>query len=128
MIVAGIGCRKGATTASVIAAINAALMARDIGVSKLAALAALQMKAAEPGIVAAAKALSLDLVAVNDEGAATASVRAATHSTASLDATGTRSASETAALAAAGPESRLLGPRLVLGDVTCALAESGEAS
>ncbi len=50
-----------------------------------------------------------------------------TRSAASLAATGTGSASEAAALAAAGPGARLLGPRLVLGPVTCALAE-GEAS
>jgi cobalt-precorrin 5A hydrolase len=38
-----------------------------------------------------------------------------------------RSVSEAAALAGAGTSSRLLGPRIVLGPVTCALAESGSA-
>ncbi|MBX3577943.1 MAG: cobalamin biosynthesis protein [Rhizobiaceae bacterium] len=126
MIVAGIGCRKGATTASVVAAIHAALSARELGVSALGGLATLAAKRDEAGIVAAAKALSLDLIVVNEDAAAMADPRAISHSSASLAATGTRSASETAALAAAGPSSRLLAPRLVLGDVTCALAASGD--
>jgi hypothetical protein len=34
---------------------------------------------------------------------------------------------EAAALAACGPKARLILPRIVVGKVTCALAESGEA-
>ena len=45
-----------------------------------------------------------------------------TRSAASLAAAGTGSAAEAAALAAAGPGARLLGPRIVLGPVTCAIA------
>ena len=43
-------------------------------------------------------------------------------SAASRAATGSGSASEAAALAAAGPAARLVGPRLALGPVTCAIA------
>ncbi|MBA3448684.1 MAG: cobalamin biosynthesis protein, partial [Pseudaminobacter sp.] len=46
----------------------------------------------------------------------------------SLALAGTPSVSETAALAAAGQGARLLGPRLVLGSVTCALATNGDAA
>jgi cobalt-precorrin 5A hydrolase len=51
-----------------------------------------------------------------------------THSARSLALAGTPSVSETAALAAAGKGARLLGSRIVVGPVTCALATSGDAA
>ena len=51
--------------------------------------------------------------------------RLLTRSAASVAAAGVGSASEAAALAVAGPEARLLGPRLVVGRVTCAVAVTG---
>jgi cobalt-precorrin 5A hydrolase len=128
MIIAGIGCRKGATTASVVAAIHAAVTRQGLGVSALGALATLALKEHEPGITGAARALSLEIVVVDPASAAQAEDRAVTRSEASLRATGTRSASETAALAAAGKGSRLIAPRLVTGDVTCALAATGDGA
>ncbi|HTV69165.1 MAG TPA: cobalamin biosynthesis protein [Rhizobiaceae bacterium] len=122
MIVAGIGCRKGATTASVVAAVHAAVSKQGIGIAALDALATLRLKQHEDGIVAAGRALSLELIIVDETDANAAAERALTMSERSFAANGTRSASETAALAAAGPNSRLLAPRLALGDVTCALA------
>jgi cobalamin biosynthesis protein CbiG len=47
-----------------------------------------------------------------------------TRSALSLSLAGAPSVSESAALAAAGPGARLLGPRIATGRVTCALAES----
>jgi cobalt-precorrin 5A hydrolase len=122
MIVAGIGCRTGATTASIVAAVHAAATKQGIGISALDALATLRLKQHEDGIVAASRALSLELIVIDEADATAASERTLTTSERSLAATGTRSASETAALVAAGPNSRLLAPRLALGDVTCALA------
>lgn len=51
-----------------------------------------------------------------------------TVSRASLETRGTGSVAEAAALAAAGPNARLLGPRVVSSDgqATCALAEGGQ--
>jgi cobalt-precorrin 5A hydrolase len=43
-----------------------------------------------------------------------------------LQATGTPSISETAALAAAGQHATLLGPRIAVGPVTCAIAVAGD--
>jgi cobalt-precorrin 5A hydrolase len=40
---------------------------------------------------------------------------------------GVPSVAEAAALAAGGPKARLILPRIVVGPVTCALAESGDA-
>ncbi|XIK08888.1 cobalamin biosynthesis protein [Mesorhizobium sp. AaZ16] len=51
-----------------------------------------------------------------------------THSARSQAVAGTPSVAEAAALAAAGEGARLLGPRIVVGPVTCALATSGDAA
>ncbi|MEO5757170.1 MAG: cobalamin biosynthesis protein, partial [Mesorhizobium sp.] len=58
-----------------------------------------------------------------DEGAALLS-----HSDLSQTLAGTPSVSEASALAAAGRGAKLLGPRTVLGPVTCAIAISGDAA
>jgi cobalt-precorrin 5A hydrolase len=57
-----------------------------------------------------------------DEGAS----QTLTHSELSQALAGVPSVSEAAALAAAGEGARLLGPRIVVGPVTCALAASGD--
>ncbi|PDQ17327.1 cobalamin biosynthesis protein CbiG [Mesorhizobium sanjuanii] len=57
-----------------------------------------------------------------DEGASLLS-----HSGLSQDLAGTPSVSEASALAAAGAGAKLLGPRTVLGRVTCAIAIGGDA-
>ena len=54
--------------------------------------------------------------------------RTLSQSAQSLAVTGTPSVSEAAALAAAGEGSRLLGPRIVVGNVTCALAIGGDGA
>lgn len=117
--VAGLGSRRGATAAEVVAAVEAALSAAG---GRLDALAVLPAKAAEPGIAEAARRLGLPLVIAD----AAPDDRLATRSAASRAATGAGSASEAAALGAAGPSARLLGPRIVAGRVTCAIAVTGE--
>ena len=119
--VAGIGCRRGATAEEVLAAVAAARAAH--GRARLDALATLGAKRGEAGIAEAAARLGLPLLIAEPGG----TVEGLTRSAASLAATGTPSASEAAALTAAGPGARLLGPRLVLGPVTCAIAEGGAA-
>jgi cobalt-precorrin 5A hydrolase len=54
-----------------------------------------------------------------------ASDRTETRSARVLALMGVPTVAEAAALAAAGPAARLLGPRLVVGAATCALAASG---
>jgi cobalt-precorrin 5A hydrolase len=53
-----------------------------------------------------------------------ANPRTLTRSARSLSTLNVHSVSEAAALAGAGPAARLLGPRVAVGPVTCALAES----
>jgi cobalt-precorrin 5A hydrolase len=112
--VAGIGCRRGVSVAAVLAAVEAARGGR-----RLDALATVPAKRGEPALAEAARTLGLPLVvgAVAD-----GDPRLLSRSAASRAATGSGAASEAAALAAAGPEARLVGPRLALGPVTCAIA------
>lgn len=133
VIVAGIGCRKGVTAAQVLAAVQACTASvpsssrrREAEVLTLDALATAAFKAREPGILAAAEALGLALIAVSDDDLKRASARCLTRSPASLAVTGIASVAEAAALAAAGKESRLLGPRIAAGNVTSAIAQGGE--
>lgn len=111
MRVAGLGCRRGVTADEVLAALDAAGGA-DV-------LAVVPAKAGEPGIVEAAARRGLPLRVATG---AVARQRLASWSEASVAATGAGSASEVAALAVAGPAGRLLGPRLAVGRVTCAVA------
>jgi len=90
---------------------------------KIDALATSAMKACEPAIAAAAEALGIPLVTVQEPDLQRAAGRCLTRSAASLAATGIPSLAEAAALAAAGEASRLLGPRIATGNVTCAIAQ-----
>ena len=91
---------------------------------KIDALATSAMKACEPAIAAAAEALRIPLVTVQEPDLQRAAGRGITRSAASLAATGIPSLAEAAALAAAGEASRLLGPRVATGNVTCAIAQT----
>jgi cobalt-precorrin 5A hydrolase len=125
MIVAGLGSRKGVSVDEVLAAIDAALAAHGLTRGNLDLLATARPKASEPAFAKASTALGLDLAIVDDAALDEASHRTLTHSSLSAAHTGTPSVSEASALAASGPDSRLLGPRAVVGAVTCAIAGSG---
>lgn len=122
-IVAGIGCKRGAPAADIEAAIRAALARGGVSLNALAAVATIAMKQSEFGIAAAAKKLGVKFIVVPEADLHAGGARTQTHSERVLELTGVPSVAEAAALAAAGPTARLLGPRLVLGDVTCALAK-----
>jgi cobalamin biosynthesis protein CbiG len=124
MIVAGIGCKRGAPAADIEAAIRAALALADIAADALDAVATIPTKQAELGIAAAAAAFGVGVVLVADAEARAAAPRTQTHSARVTALTGLPSVAEAAALAAAGPHARLLTPRLVVGAATCALAIS----
>src|SRR5262249_22159707 len=121
------GSRKGVATEGVLAAIDAALASHGLTRSRLDRLATAPLKAGEEALHNAADELGLALIVVDDAVLAEASDRTMARSEASLERAGTRSVSEASALAAAGSGSRLLGPRVVVGAVTCAIAISGES-
>jgi cobalt-precorrin 5A hydrolase len=117
MKVAGLGCKSGVSLAEVLAAIDAAVAKHGADVTALATIPARQH---EPALQACARHLSLPLIIPTSDDLARAET--VTHSKASIEATGLASACEAAALAAIGPGSKLLGPRLIVGNVTCAIA------
>ncbi|MFD2057316.1 cobalamin biosynthesis protein [Mesorhizobium calcicola] len=127
MMVAGIGSRKGVTVEDVLAAIETALEAHGLAMTALSVLATAPLKRVEKAIFAAGHRLNLPVIVAD-----AAAIEAASSATISLsglsrDLAGTPSVSEASALAVAGRGARLLGARTVLGQVTCAIAISGDA-
>jgi len=117
MIVAGIGCRRGVSAQEVLAAIKAASACVQL-------IAIPASKQGERGILEAAKSLGVGVTLIAQADLENANARTLTRSARSLAEMNVHSVSEAAALAAAGSSSRLLAPRIALGPVTCALAES----
>jgi cobalt-precorrin 5A hydrolase len=127
VIVAGVGCKRGAPASDIEAAIRAALSRADIAAGALDGIATIAAKSSEVGIQAVAKKLGLAVVLVSDADAQAAEPRTQTRSERVRALTGVSSVAEAAALAAAGPSARLISPRLVMGTATCALAASEPA-
>jgi cobalt-precorrin 5A hydrolase len=124
VMVAGIGCRAGSSAADVDSAIEAALRRIPTGGKVLARIATPAAKAHEAGIIAAAEARGVPLVLISQDDLEAADAGTMTRSARALAAMNVHSVSEAAALAGAGPTARLLGPRIAVGPVTCALAEA----
>ena len=116
--VAGIGCRRGVSVEEIEAAVASAVPTGRA----IEALATGEAKRSEAGIVAAGLRLGLPVLFLADAALAAASTRALSRSARVEALLGLPSLAETAALAAAGPGSRLLGPRVAVGNVTCAIA------
>jgi cobalt-precorrin 5A hydrolase len=126
MIVAGIGCRKGASAAEISAVIADALARAGLGTQALDLVAAPESKGGEQGVAAAAAALGVPLVLVAKADLEAAGARTKTRSERVLALIGVPSVAEAAALAAGGPAARLILPRITVGVATCALAVGGE--
>ena len=129
MIVAGFGFRGQATEASLrdaLAQVMAKVMGGGAAGDAVGALATAADKADATCIISLAQGLSLPILAVAEPQLQWASPQ--THSPHSLNARGTGSVAEAAALAAAGPGARLLGVRAISGDrlATAALATGAE--
>ena len=127
VIVAGIGCRKGAAATEIEAAIAAALERAGRPLARIDLMATARAKRDEKGIAEAASARGVPLVFVALADLEIASARGATWSSRVLALAGVPSVAEAAALAACGPKAKLVLPRMVLGPVTCALASAEEA-
>ncbi|MBS9720586.1 cobalamin biosynthesis protein [Tianweitania sp. BSSL-BM11] len=125
MMVAGVGCTKDTRAMVVLATLDTALDVHGFTRDDLALLATVPGKRDEAGLIEAAEILGIPLAVPTDQQLKAADTQGLTKSETSLAATGLGSASEAAALAACGPDARLLGPRLVQDGVTCALAVSG---
>jgi cobalt-precorrin 5A hydrolase len=124
MIIAGVGCRRGASASDIEAAVAQALAQCKLTASALSLIASAEAKADEAGIVDAAAALGARLVLVSQAALMEASKRVITKSERVQELFGVPSVAEAAALAAGGPDTRLLASRIVVGPVTCALGEA----
>jgi len=124
VIVAGVGCRRGAPAPEIEAAIRAALANAGIASNALGAIATATAKQSETGIEIAAANFGVRVVLVSDAELKAVGARTETKSERVLALMGVPSVAEAAALAAAGPSARLISPRLVIGSATCALAAS----
>lgn len=127
MMVAGIGSRKGVMASDVRAAVEAALEAHGLAMAALSALATSEFKRDEEAIFSAGRDLALPVIVVETGALQKVSSDMLSRSDMSQTQAGTPSVSEASALAAAGAGAKLLGPRTVLGPVTCAIAISGDA-
>jgi cobalt-precorrin 5A hydrolase len=127
MIVAGIGCKAGASAQEIEAAIGAALSQAGLENGALGLIATSQAKASEAGIATAATMRGLMIAVVTQADLESAGAQTVTRSQRVMAVAGVPSVSEAAALAAAGPGARLLAPRVAVGPATCALAISGDA-
>jgi cobalt-precorrin 5A hydrolase len=124
MIIAGVGCRRGASASEIESAVAQALAECKLAANALGLIASAETKADEAGIVDAAAALGARLVLVSQAALVEAGERAITKSGRVQELIGIPSVAEAAALAAGGPDTRLLAPRIVVGPVTCALGEA----
>ncbi|MBZ9675966.1 cobalamin biosynthesis protein [Mesorhizobium sp. ES1-1] len=126
MIVAGIGSRKGVSVDEVVAAIETSIEAHGLTMAALSVLATSDFKKHEDAITSAGHRLKLPVVIVDPAAIEAAASATISNSSISQHLAGTPSVSEASALAAAGTGARLLGPRTVLGPVTCAIAVGGD--
>ena len=119
MIVAGFGFRASATVDSLLSALGSAA-----GERKVDLLATPVDKSGSEVFLSFVRTLEINPHPVDEE--SLAAQKTLTHSTKVAETRSTGSVAEAAALAAAGPGARLLGPLAVSDDrrATCALAES----
>jgi cobalt-precorrin 5A hydrolase len=127
MIIAGVGCGRGAPSEQIVSLIHAALSNFGIAREKLSAIATETSKADEDGIADAARRLSVPVIRcpVTDLGRVAGQVL--TRSSRVQEIKGVPSIAEASALVAAGRNARLLGARVSANKVTCAIA-IGEGS
>jgi cobalt-precorrin 5A hydrolase len=127
VIVAGIGCGRGTSSADIVSLIQVTLDNFRLALAELTAIATETSKADEPGVIAAARGISLPLLRCSLAELDAVDHLLVTRSPRVLALKGTASIAEAAALVGAGRNARLLGARLAAGRVTCAIA-LGEGS
>jgi cobalt-precorrin 5A hydrolase len=121
IVAIGIGCRAGASAANIVALVQRTLSdARLAG--ETAELFSIDTKRDETGLIKAARLLAMPITFLSREALAARAADAVTRSDRIAALHDLPSIAETAALAGAGPASRLVVPRISAGAVTCAVA------
>ncbi|MET8010485.1 cobalamin biosynthesis protein [Streptomyces sp. NPDC005271] len=108
-LVVGVGAGRGVAAGEVTGLIEAVLSSAGLLPDRIAELATVEAKAAEPGLLAAAERLGVPLRGY--PAGALAAVEVPSPSAAALAAAGTAGVAEAAALLAAGPGGELLVPK-----------------
>jgi cobalt-precorrin 5A hydrolase / cobalt-factor III methyltransferase / precorrin-3B C17-methyltransferase len=119
----GLGCERGAPAEEMVALARDCLAAAEVAPASVALVGSIALKAAEPAIHAVAEALRVPARFFEAERLNAERHRLANPSDAVFAETGCYGVAEGAALAAVGPEGRLLVPKRIAGRVTCAIAE-----
>ena len=115
----GIGCKSGVGVQAIIHLVEDAMSRID---GQAIALYTAAEKQTEPALGEAASRLGLPLVHLPRTALEAVADQAVTRSPRVVELFNVPSIAETAALAGAGPGSRLLLPRIAAGGVTCAIA------
>ena len=118
----GVGAERDASPAALSELARAALAEHDLSPHAVACVVSLDLKAAEPAVHALAAELGVPARFFAAERLALEAERLASPSEAVFRETGCWGVAEGAALAAAGPDSRLLVPKRKGAGVTCAIA------
>ncbi len=128
MIALGIGCRRDASVEEVEAVIVQALTAARLTAADVGVIATISGKMDEPGVIEAAKRLGRPLLGIPNDAIASVADLAVTRSDRVHRLKGVPSVAETAALAAAGRNARLILARMANASATCAMAEGEGAA
>jgi cobalt-precorrin 5A hydrolase len=122
MIVAGVGFRTGVTPDEIVDLVERAMSEAAVAQETLTRLATAAARADEAGFRTAAQRLGLPVAAVDCAAMARSADKVVTVSSRVMAAYGVGSVAEAAALACAGPDARLLVPRIASARATCAIA------
>jgi cobalt-precorrin 5A hydrolase len=122
MIVAGVGFRQGVEADEIVALVEHALERASLARSTLSRLATVEALAALPAFTEAARRLGAVATPIMQAGLLATAPHVSTQSARSIAAHGIGSVAEAAALAAAGPQPKLILERIASASATCALA------
>lgn len=121
----GLGARRGVAAQDIVDLVRRVAQAHNVDIND-ARLCALESKAEEAGLHEAARELNVELVFLPLAALRARKAPAATHSPRVQAMFGVGSVAEAAALVGAGPNSRLVAPRVTTPVAACALAKRGE--
>ncbi|MGK9233198.1 precorrin-3B C(17)-methyltransferase [Inquilinus limosus] len=124
MLAVGVGCERGAEAAEIETLIRGTLAEAGLAPGAVAALVSVDLKADEAGLQAAARALGLPLRVFDPATLETETPRLANPSEVVFREIGCHGVAEAAALAAAGPQGRLVVEKHKSRRSTCAVAEA----
>jgi cobalt-precorrin 5A hydrolase len=128
MIVAGIGFRRSVEADEIVALVEQALERASFTRDALGKLATIDALATLPAFTEAARRLAVTAASVAEPALSAAAPHVRTQSARSIAAHGVGSVAEAVALAASGPQARLILERITSASATCALARSETGS